>query len=120
MSKAIVSVSPGESTESALSGSDSTARTIVGAVTPALPLIVSAPWAMGDVRGALRSRPSTCSALENSPPHRQRAARRFSSPVSGCDSETNAVKPWPVSVTRVPPRLGPPSGETDEKMVGCT
>ena len=39
MSKAIVSVSPGESTESALSGSDSTARTIVGAVTPALPLI---------------------------------------------------------------------------------
>ena len=71
-------------------------------------------------RGALRSRPSTDKSEENSPPQRQRAAWRFLSGESGCEWETNAAKPLPVSVTRVPPRLGPPSGLTDENSVGWT
>eukprot|EP00966_Prymnesium_polylepis_P091749 2123762-Prymnesium_polylepis.2 len=105
---------------SPLSGSARTAAATMGAVTPAVPVIPSWPAAMGESRAALRRLPSTVSSDENSSPQRQREACRFSSSESGCDSETNAAKPAPVSVTMVPPRLGPPSGLTEEKTEGWT
>ena len=119
-SKTIVSVSPSLSTPSRLSGSANSALTMSGAETPAWPLICSPPDAKTDERTELRSSPLTVSADENSPPHRQRAAVRRISSVSGCDSETKREKPSPVSVVIVPPRLGPPSGSTDVKTDGCT
>ena len=119
-SKVIVSVSPAPKTSSPLSGSARAAVAMSGARTPAWPLMLMPPDAIGEVRAVLRSLPSVERVDENSPPHRQRAAWRRSSSERVCEREEKEAKPLPWSVTSVPPRLGPPSGLTDEKTVGCT
>ena len=120
MSKTIVSTSPSLKTASPLSGSARVARTIDGAVTPASPLISSSAVASagGDEPSTFLMLPLMRSRDAKSPPHRQRAAERLSAFVSGSHAGLNRVKPPPVSVTAVPPRLGPPSGTTCEKAVG--
>jgi hypothetical protein len=71
---------------------------ILGATTPASPVIERKPAEMGEVRGVLRRSPAIVRVEVKPPPHKQRAT---------CGIEGSSVNPDPIQINPDPIQINP-------------